>query len=1092
MSAESSVDDIPGDANRSTLQEPTEIKKKGDEWNDDEDDAPRVLGFKLTNIWRLFKVFLAFPFVIIVAAIKPSGNLAFLRSISVIRFMNMMIYIVPFITVAAVLSQSQEPSVQIITIAAYIIVYLLPVATVVFSKIDIINTSINIEEGTFCFKPARTVRFTEANFYQVMGFAFEWLQHVLYVMPVGVVGGTKQAKLQDYPPYVPFTVWFWGSVFATFFCCLIIILNAVLRGKSHYKFQKSSWVWYVLFNVGSPMYVTIVTILFMGLWCDYDVDPPVLSQDDSILCYGDHHTLMARAALMALALYIVQHTLLPSGTFKETMGDDGLEIMFVPVYLSAHFLLKAVFCGVYVFFYEQNLGRIFTLTVINFLLLWINNFMKPCSIGWVNLMRNTIFLHASLSGIQSINFVFWEDTNVDPSLNGMLLTTLISNVVFTSIGMIVMHVYSVRSTEHSIAIAFLDLEWQVSHGGTVHPRVLEPLISLTLSTKSSDWDIVKKYIDQLVWLLSHKSTRVQFQAAWALANLAITDEDARQKIHAANGTRTLLEWYDTMDDPVQLESLAALANLSLSYGVSEAMVVRHRCIPFFLQIITSPKVKHSHFALVSLGNICRTGAFRDIVIKQGGMQVLVGCVMARDYTKLKFGALGLANLLLSENPNALDSMQVKGLMQRLIKIAKRGEVDTQREVVALLRNMSCHASLRTKLAEKGIMNMTRQVAKSPYEGVTEWALDTASFIQEHLRKKPSQDTELYRKQNTEEIKKIAEEDAKRLMKMKPLSGQVEWTTWGSKLDNIFAPVFASSPAINNQHLHGIQDVPLSVCLSAGVDPQVMAEHKDSINFLVVDQPRHGTLSEYETDKEYITYSPTPGYSGNDFFTYKAHINMLSTVPASITISTGSSNGKSGNGASFTGITGIGRARHAGSVASTRGSEINARDSAASTRTSKYMDGKMTGPSRVFEDPESGEGFGGGVEMYSSQSQHRGSHDSNSGDSGPYGSKPMDTISGTNPLYSREGSTQGRRGSGANVKSPQQPNSTSNNNTSTIDAIDEIGPNTNSNNNSSPAKGGDANVMKGSSIGNTTPGGRITKPVGVGSGKRSANTRKPML
>jgi hypothetical protein len=105
---------------------------------------------------------------------------------------------------------------------------------------------------------------------------------------------------------------------------------------------------------------------------------------------------------------------------------------------------------------------------------------------------------------------------------------------------------------------------------------------------------------------------------------------------------------------------------------------------------------------------------------------------------------------------------------------------------------------------------------------------------------------------------------------------------------------------------------------------------------------------------------------------------------------------------------------------------------------------------------------------------------------------MDTISGTNPLYSREGSTQGRRGSGANVKSPQQPNSTSNNNTSTIDAIDEIGPNTNSNNNSSPAKGGDANVMKGSSIGNTTPGGRITKPVGVGSGKRSANTRKPML
>ena len=30
--------------------------------------------------------------------------------------------------------------------------------------------------------------------------------------------------------------------------------------------------------------------------------------------------------------------------------------------------------------------------------------------------------------------------------------------------------------------------------------------------------------------------------------------------------------------------------------------------------------------------------------------------------------------------------------------------------------------------------------------------------------------------------------------MKPLSGQVEWSTWGSKLDNMFAPVFAVNEA----------------------------------------------------------------------------------------------------------------------------------------------------------------------------------------------------------------------------------------------------------------------------------------------------------
>ena len=39
---------------------------------------------------------------------------------------------------------------------------------------------------------------------------------------------------------------------------------------------------------------------------------------------------------------------------------------------------------------------------------------------------------------------------------------------------------SFRTTEFAIAAAFLDLEWQVSRGGSVHPRVLESLIALTL------------------------------------------------------------------------------------------------------------------------------------------------------------------------------------------------------------------------------------------------------------------------------------------------------------------------------------------------------------------------------------------------------------------------------------------------------------------------------------------------------------------------------------------------------------------------------------------------------------------------------------
>lgn len=62
---------------------------------------------------------------------------------------------------------------------------------------------------------------------------------------------------------------------------------------------------------------------------------------------------------------------------------------------------------------------------------------------------------------------------------------------------------------------------QVAKGGSVHPRVLEPLISLTLSNDPADLEIAKSYIEQLVWLISYPNIRVQFQSAWGIANLAL-------------------------------------------------------------------------------------------------------------------------------------------------------------------------------------------------------------------------------------------------------------------------------------------------------------------------------------------------------------------------------------------------------------------------------------------------------------------------------------------------------------------------------------------------------------------------------------------
>jgi hypothetical protein len=287
-------------------------------------------------------------------------------------------------------------------------------------------------------------------------------------------------------------------------CGLVLVLNAVLRGKAKYYFQKSYIIWLFVYFAGSPLYVTIITVFCMGLACDSSSYPPVLYQNPSIICYSDEHLPIAIAALVSIAIYIVQNTLLPSGTFKETMNDNELEIMFVPVYLQAHSLFKAVFCFIYVFFYDNDFVKVTGLTIINLLLFFLNNYTKPCSVSWVNEMRDVFFLHASLAGIQSLNYLVWPSNY---STKSMVVSTLASNVLFITITMYLYFAFTIKSTEYAIAKSFLDLEWQVSRGGSVHPRVLEPLISLTLSSDPNDWEIAKKFIGQLVWLISYPNMR---------------------------------------------------------------------------------------------------------------------------------------------------------------------------------------------------------------------------------------------------------------------------------------------------------------------------------------------------------------------------------------------------------------------------------------------------------------------------------------------------------------------------------------------------------------------------------------------------------
>ena len=859
------------------------------EFNDEDDDNERkkdktLMGIKLDSLIRFFKVATAFPFIIVVASIQLSNKYnVILRSAFVIRGMNLSMYILPFILVRIILSKLVI-WVQKLCIAVYLLLYLFPVGSVIFAKISFFSSNAGMGEGTFCFKPARYVRFTQANFWAIVGFFFEWLQHITYVMPLGIVTKQEQTLMKDYPPYLPFDVYFWFATASAFLCGIILILNASLSGKMLYNFRSTSAIWFFIYNLGSPMYMTIVTILFMGLNCDNRVDPPTMIQNPDVVCYSPPHVTIANAALIAIAIYLTQNTLLPTGTYKETMGENDLDIMFVPVYLQAHYLCKAILCYIYVFFYRNDYVRCVVLTFINILLLVLNNNMKPCSVEWVNSLRDTIFIHASLSGIQSLNYLVWPSTVETKS---MLLSTLSSNIFFITICMYAYHAQSVKTPEYTIAKSFLDLEWQVSHGGTVQARVLEQLISLTLSVEPEDWIIAENYVPQLVWLISYPNMRVQFQSSWALANLALLTEKARLKIHDAGGTKSFFEWFSEMDFVVQLESLACLANLTLSDTIALDMVNRFKCIPFLISLISSNKMLHSRFSSIALSNLTRTEYLRNCVRAQGGIPILIGNLMSSDVSKRKFGLLGLANFALSKNGETEQLFLNKTVLKRVISIAFSNEIETQKECIALLRNLSCHANIRPTLLERGMMLVIERMKTSVFDEVHDWIAEAKMLMDKDVSLKA---LELRAQAKTGDAGKFMdaaflrslEDDAELLDSFPPLLGKVEWSTWGSKLDNIFSLVFATLPVLTGIELVVQLGDHLKVNFAATLPKGSLDRWRGNMAYEIVSKPSHGKLIDFSPTNDIVTYVPDERL-GQDFFAFTIKLGGVTIAPATISI-----------------------------------------------------------------------------------------------------------------------------------------------------------------------------------------------------------------
>jgi hypothetical protein len=607
-----------------------------------------------------------------------------------------------------------------------------------------------------------------------------------------------------------FTGFFWICFACAFTNILLVVLRLVFKGDLLHRYKQFGMVWYLVYYLNGPSFVTLVTAFLSALSCDYsdeDSDLVVLKADRSIECWKGDHIYMASAALWSIAFYLTQATLLPSGTYTETMVE-GLDVLFVPVYMQYHYFLKAVFSFCYVFmeselFWGEEWIRILLLTAINFMILFIMTHSYspgPCPIAWINTYRNSLFAMSVWSGVASLiylyaqsliqndfgmnmdmsdfsssidlrysifnfnsnNYTDWgngtgvwsnssdhpcseylrEKINISAAVGiatnstilhegkrfGMLTAGLAlpfvllllgwccSNLVPTVLVEVLVPVLvpvvvlmllvlmailrpggvghqlmlllimlagwvaifisamlsrlsskSANSVHYQIEEAFLELKFQLREDAAgkyvaVQPRVLEPLIALTLSKDDADIDLSMKYVPDMIKLTAHYNHRVQFQCAWGLANLsALGSEGAKENDIAGHGRALREAIADAGGLSVSYILIATHSSLTRGSFVPYSWLIRPYLHSFFLfaplfdwlmlQQALFMLARRSEgwikaWALAALANLCGSRACQErIMSKHSGVSFFVDILFnSRNNRDRWFAALAIANM----------------------------------------------------------------------------------------------------------------------------------------------------------------------------------------------------------------------------------------------------------------------------------------------------------------------------------------------------------------------------------------------------------------------------------------------------------------
>jgi len=642
---------------------------------------------------------------------------------------NVLIWVLPYVLVNYYAVQQRNRASVTVVIWLYLSIFLGPVVLVILRLARSMKSKDCVPRGTFCMRPSAHLRFNTGNLLYIAGMVIEFCQLSLYNLPsryfsLGISESSNDEDVDEvddslWAKIFNFRAFFWGTIAVICFNFLILVLRVVLEGTARHRLESMSLIWTTVNFVSAPMFVSICTICIQALSCDYsDPDNPRVWRSRDLRCWEGEHQVIACASLTGLSYYLIQVSLLPTATYKESIRNEKFDVLFVPIYLQMHFIVKGLYCFVYVSLFLNDWIRIITLSSLMLFILVMHVVVEPSPLPAINLLRTTFMCGVLWAGVASLLFLSYdpEETVDGTTAQAMLVTVICAGWLLFFGGRMVQFCHNVNGIEMRVEKALLDLKYQ--NRESISPRVLEPLIAVSLSKHShKDQTIAMKRVKQVLWLCGWEHKRVQFQAAWFLCNLCERFEEARKDIFYSPYRSLFLQLLYTTDREVRLEAFAAVANLSavetpsLQRQFLELRMVNPNLklasmtlVQFFVSELTPDGGLFATFAAMVVCNVARSAEGSDVLRRMDVVPLLTEMMVSDDIYQQRYALQALGNLMCYSTVDD-PAFTTSPVLFRLLQLSLSKALKVQEEALRVLINLSVRTEVAKALNSPGVARL---------------------------------------------------------------------------------------------------------------------------------------------------------------------------------------------------------------------------------------------------------------------------------------------------------------------------------------------------------------------------------------------------